>query len=231
MEKARSPMPIGRWIGEFIIIVLGVFAALLADRWQSTRNDSDVVAKYVVRLRTDIREDTARLGDLITRTEEKMAALRELEILIMRPPTESSADLASTLLSATLNLEQDFRSTAFDELLSTGQLNRIRNDSTREAIMAYYENIDRFLPRIEARRTELLKRLIWHVPPSARPDSTRAQVSLHSDWPVKVVRDPEFARMINSEFEYSAFARRRFEVIRRSGLTALERIGTVYTRL
>ena len=226
METPTARMPIRRWLGEFVVIVLGVFVALVADRWQSSLDDRDRETRFLARIRAEIAEDTVRLATLITRANQKMTALAALESL-PRQPSRATRELALTLLAAERPLDQDFRSTAYDELQSTGQLNLIREDKTREAVMRYYENIQRYIPRIELRRSQFPTLVTSHVPPSARADSTEAQVDLAADWPMRVTADPAFSKAANLEYDYAWFAHRGFGVIRRSGVAAIVEINRV----
>lgn len=227
MERPTVRVPIRRWLGEFLVIVLGVFVALVADRWQSSLDDRDRETKFLERIRSEIAEDTARLATLITRANQKLTALATLESILARQPSRSTPELALTLLAAERPLEQDFRSTAYDELQNTGQLNLIRDDKTREAVMRYYDNIHRYVPRIELRRSELSTLVTSHLPPSARSDSTDTQVDLTADWPIGITTDPAFSKAANLEYDYAWFARRVFGVIKRSGVAAILEINQV----
>ena len=226
METPTARMPIRRWLGEFVVIVLGVFVALVADRWQSSLDDRDRETRFLARIRADIAEDTTRLATLVTRANQKLTALSALESLA-RQPSRATRELALALLAAERPLDQDFRSTAYDELQSTGQLNLIRDDKTREAVMRYYEDIQRYVPRIELRRSQFSTLVTSHVPPSARSDSTEAQVDVTVDWPIRVTTDPAFSKAANLEYDYAWFARRGFGVIRRSGVAAIVEINRV----
>jgi hypothetical protein len=227
MESPTARMPVRRWLGEFVVIVLGVFVALVADRWQSSLDDRERETKFLARIRSEIAEDTVRLANLINRADQKLAALARIESILSRQPSQSTPELASSLLAAERPLDQDFRSTAYDELQSTGQLNLIRDDETRETVMRYYENIERFVPRIEMRRSPFPALVTSHLPPSVRSDSLETQVDLTADWPARVTNDPAFSKAANLEYDYAWFARLRFGVIRRSGVAAIVQINRV----
>ena len=47
----------GRTAGEFVLIVVGVFIALLLDAMVSERNDGELRSEYVLRLAADINAD------------------------------------------------------------------------------------------------------------------------------------------------------------------------------
>ena len=50
-----------RWLGEFIVIVLGVLVALAVDDWRDYRSDRVLEQHLIGRLAADLRADEADL--------------------------------------------------------------------------------------------------------------------------------------------------------------------------
>jgi len=74
----------GRTAGEFVLIVVGVFIALLLDAMVSERNDGELRSEYVLRLAADINAD-------------KQAFEYHNKIDISRPGWNPSAEYRETI--------------------------------------------------------------------------------------------------------------------------------------
>jgi hypothetical protein len=213
-----------RWFGEFLVVVLGVFVALAADRWQAASSARDMERAYLQRLRMEIAEDTTRLSLLITRAQQKQAALKELEGAMGAAPWNAAA-LGQVIRTSLLSLEQDFRTTTYEDLLSTGRWSLLRNPEMRDAIISYFEHIERYVPRIGSRESDYQTLVVGHVLPSAwSGDSVQAFRDLPDRSVLGVLRDSRLVSAISREYYYSAYAQRYFALIRQRGVEAIRSI-------
>ena len=58
----KNAMPRGRIVGEFILIALGVLAAMMVDTWIEARNDDNLREEYESRLLRDLKADQEALN-------------------------------------------------------------------------------------------------------------------------------------------------------------------------
>jgi len=131
---------------EFAVVFLGVLVALGVDQWWDIQQDRALEQAYYGSLLEDLMRDTSEY-----RTS--------FEVM------EESAQIANEVLDASLGLDEfpanggrlyrasffNFpqRSTAtIDELMSSGNLRLLRDDSIKSAMLAYYRDVDEWQPRL-----------------------------------------------------------------------------------
>lgn len=89
----------GRWLAEFILIVVGVLAALAVDDWREDRADRAVELYLVQGIRADLDRDSLDLGTAIVMALARAAGADELLRLagdpeagiVHRPPTAEAS--------------------------------------------------------------------------------------------------------------------------------------------
>ena len=137
MSNFRFDWP--RALGEFIVIVVGVLAALAVDEWRDEREDRMIEAAYLARLQSDLERDIDTFAAEVSVMQKKAAFL---QALIDNSVERQFADNPRALMEA--KVTSSFRGlpstvrTSFDELLSTGRLALIRDMSIRNAMSEYY---------------------------------------------------------------------------------------------
>ena len=138
-------------LGEFLIIVVGVLAALAVDEWRGEREDRRLEAAYLARIQVDIKRDIDEFAAEIAVLEKKAAFLQSL---VDKSTEREFAENARTLMEA--KVYSSFRGlpasvrTTFDELLSTGRLALIRDLTIRRAMSEYYAEYASFNEQVNA---------------------------------------------------------------------------------
>ena len=125
-----------RLVAEFLVIALGVLVAWAADRWNQGRADSAVEAIYMARFTDDIRADSLRAEEYLSRFPSTMAARDSLLDFVdgsVVPP-----DLILTVQRAFPRMTLVPPAT-WNEILSTSSLAILRDRESREAISYYYQ--------------------------------------------------------------------------------------------
>ena len=124
---------------DFVVIVIGVLAALAVDQWNDNRNDRATEAEYLMRLRADLNQDIRSF----TRNEEVFETKARIIKDLRDQPVSAllSRDLEALLqdlvFSGYYGLPET-RSTTFDELSSTGRLMLIQDVALREGLSRYH---------------------------------------------------------------------------------------------
>jgi hypothetical protein len=124
---------------EFVVIVVGVLAALAVNQWNENRNDRATEAEYLIRLRADLSEDIREFTTFEQVFETKGRIIKDLRdqsvsTLVSRDPEGLLQDL---VFSSYYGLPAS-RSTTFDELSSTGRLMLIQDVALRDALTRYH---------------------------------------------------------------------------------------------
>jgi hypothetical protein len=153
----------GRLLAEFVVIAIGVMAALAVDNWNDERKDRAAEKEYLNGIATDLRSTAEGLITAREAAAENQEALLLL-ISIARggspPPAESLVEalIRSTYLGLPRVSEITFR-----ELVSTGSLRLIRDADFKRQLAEFYrgfEYISQWYPEYRRKEaaTELLLR-------------------------------------------------------------------------
>ncbi len=126
---------------DFVIVVLGVFLGLQASNWNAARQNRDLAASYVERLRTDIELERA----LWRRAIDYFGTARDYGRTAIAGFSRPAEALDEQWLIALYQASQVWfaapnRST-FDELLSTGRIVTIRDEGLRTVLANHYQRV------------------------------------------------------------------------------------------
>ena len=172
-------------VGEVILIMISILAALGVNDWWDRRKDAAIERTYLEQLALDIDANAGTLEMVITRHEEAIDAATRLALAFDASGALPSCDalcdrLASALTWAPLTL----RTGTYSALLTTGELRLIRNRSLRAEIVQYGGLVDAVMRQSNQteteswstalpfrRRVEFFWRLFLPRDPSAPPPS------------------------------------------------------------
>ena len=182
---------------EFVVIVVGVLAALAADEWRQARADRVAEATYVARLVADLQEDSVSLRRAEAAWRNKVPTLERLIALSI--DTGVGQDAAEDIAAAsawTWDLVRP-HSTTYEEMRSSGRLGLIQDASVRAAVGQYYWWYDDMLGSVNARRTDfgpISYRLVRRVDPQQGGATFSARASVLSPQDLTmIVSSPDFA--------------------------------------
>jgi hypothetical protein len=199
------------FVGELLIVTLGVFIALALDSWNDTRMELRLEDEILDRLISDIEADTTVFATWSERLEDKLAALDQVSATLSDPNSEigdSLSFLRAIVVGSQYGWDQPGLSrTTFDELVSSGSLGLIGDPRMRRQLVDYYYLDEDSRGRMKPRRTEYPKvayRLVSHVSEFMVPedlDSGRLRRIVHqirdSDLSDHIVAEINFGRFIN----------------------------------
>lgn len=137
--RASAP----RLIAEFFVIMIGVLAALAADQWAQDREDRELEAEYLERLRSDVGYDREEIQFVLAVSRAGLAAVDSL-----LDPTfserASDDDLFSAAMLAASARQLDFSRGTWEELVASGRIALLTEPEIRLALADY----DRFVGEI-----------------------------------------------------------------------------------
>jgi len=176
--------------GEILLIVLGIMIALSINNWNQYSKDRKAEREYLKRIVHDLQLDAAYYIKSINRSQQIM----DLHKTFIDEIYNVQASLAETR-----NLLQDFlnfgvyylhvNDETIKELMSTGNLSKITNDTVRSAILNYYNSVEQAESHIEEWNNSGANGLdrFWNAVPSLikiiyEPDIYNEQRVLESEW-------------------------------------------------
>ncbi len=137
MVKMKLTAPRGRIVGEFLLVVLGVLAALMVDAWIEQRHDDNLRQEYLARLTDDLEADRQNLEYRISFfTSVHAFGLQTLENLRSDSPVDQDAILAAYYASE--NFEFRPIQNTYEDLQSTGNIRLLDDIELRLALASYH---------------------------------------------------------------------------------------------
>lgn len=127
-------------VSELVIVVVGIFIAIQADRWWEQQDDLRQEQLYIARLAEDIERDITEISHAID-----LATFRrdfsDLLIAVSKDP-EVARDQPEVFLAAVhqtaFTYTAALNSDTFEELRSTGKLVLLQNRDLKTALFEYY---------------------------------------------------------------------------------------------
>lgn len=137
MPKLKFDWP--KALGEFLVIVIGVLAALAVDEWRGERDDREIETAYLSRLTVDVERDIQVFTEEAVVLQTKAAFVQDLlDNTIEQQFSDNPRALMEAKVYSSFRGVPGVARSTFDELLSTGRLALIRDVDLRSALSAYY---------------------------------------------------------------------------------------------
>jgi hypothetical protein len=135
-----------RWtqlVLELALLILGILIALAVDGWMDDRRDARVERAYLERLERDLQQNLVILDEFVAfesrQTADGMLVYRGLRGV---PGIEREA-IAEGLNHLTNRRTLRLMRATYQDLLSTGNIGLIRDQSLRDAVVRVYEEAER----------------------------------------------------------------------------------------
>jgi len=130
-------------IGEIILVVIGILIALSINNWNEKRKDSILEKEYLTRLLEDIKFDISWSNIyILDRYKRKVESLENGKAYyqgnyVIKDTLQFLKDIGygGVFGNAALSLNTN----TYNELISTGNLRKIENNTLRTEIINYYE--------------------------------------------------------------------------------------------
>ena len=127
---------------DFVIVVVGVFLGLQAQDWNQDRVDRQLERTYHERLKSDFEAISRSLEGCMNTYARGLVALDHVAAAVLSAdatPAESEdgADIRESLVRMTAGTVPAGRSVTFVEMLSSGNLRILRNESLRRELIHY----------------------------------------------------------------------------------------------
>ncbi|MEZ5921718.1 MAG: DUF6090 family protein [Parvularculaceae bacterium] len=167
---------------ETLIVVLGVFLGLQVNNWNAARQERAEQHQVGLRLHNDFQGLDKALSDALAWQEKVIVSLTTLKTAIDRGKALESEDEAIKYALVYGRAYPSFarKSATYNELLSSGRLNLIRDDALRNALAIYNERIDNSLYNIEQTRAPINTDFLYLTEYAALTPISKSDVGIQS---------------------------------------------------
>ncbi len=129
-------------IGEIVLVVIGILIALSINNWNEVRKTTNIEIEYLIRLRSDLVNDTAYYHRRI-KYADKVFADHKKAFIISHTQIASPQDFYQSFNNLEWSSEAlSIRDITYNEMHNAGQINIIRNDKIKTEILEFYRQVD-----------------------------------------------------------------------------------------
>src|SRR4029079_5311633 len=123
---------------ELVIVILGVFIGLQVSNWNQERISDRQAANFAERLKTDLREEDWAYQLQIAYNREVLANADRTASALESETAVPDESLLVSAYRATQYKQRLRRRSTYDELISTGTIGLIRDQTLRDTAMRLY---------------------------------------------------------------------------------------------
>ena len=157
MEKNKSGMYLKYAIGEIVLVVIGILIALSINNWNENRKNRISESEYYCKLLADFELDRQNIAELYKESEHKIETSKRL-LLELNNKNKEKSFLVNNYLQALRTNAFVPSKVAMTDLVSSGRLNLLTNDSLKNDLVRYYGELDKLLYQLEINRSKSLER-------------------------------------------------------------------------
>ena len=144
-------------IGEIVLVVIGILIALSVNNWNGNRKNKLTESQYYCKLFADFKLDRQNITELYKESEHKIETSKRL-LLELNNKNKDKIFLVNNYLQALRTNAFVPSKVAMTDLVSSGRLNLLTNDSLKSDLVRYYGELDKFLYQLEINRSKSLER-------------------------------------------------------------------------
>lgn len=148
-------------IGEIILVVIGILIALSINNWNDIRKNKLTESEYYCKLLADFELDRQNIAELYKESESKIETSKKLLLDLDRKEKSKSYFLNNYLQGLRTNAFVPSK-VAITDLISSGKLNLLTNDSLKNDLIRYYAELDKLLYQLEINRSKNLERVFLY---------------------------------------------------------------------
>jgi hypothetical protein len=141
MEKNKTGKYFKYATGEIVLVVIGILIALSINNWNQNRLDENLESQYYNRLLDDVREEKLILQATVNYSKQVLGHAKNAIAVFENSPdaNPNPIDNLIDMYQASQLADSYSASSTYKELIASGQINLIQNDSLKTALIRYYE--------------------------------------------------------------------------------------------
>jgi hypothetical protein len=144
-------------IGEIVLVVIGILIALSINNWNESRKEKEVENRYISSILSDLKDQNASIDINLESEEVNFKAAGQ----IIRSYQENNALILNKTfykLASAVTSRKTFVITdpTFTDLVSSGNINILKNAETKKRLINYYQDLERIEKIIQNNNTLLI---------------------------------------------------------------------------
>ncbi|KAA2216736.1 hypothetical protein [Maribacter flavus] len=141
LEEGKISKYLKYAIGEIALVMIGILLALQVNNWNQDRLNKDLEFQYYERLLDDVREEKLIIEATLNYSKQ-VGEHAKSAVAVFENSSNSNPDPVANLVDmyqASQLLDPYSASSTYQELIASGQINLIQNDSIKTALIRYYD--------------------------------------------------------------------------------------------
>ena len=138
MEKNKTGKYIKYAIGEIVLVVIGILIALAINNWNENRKDSIREQFILKNLKINISTDLERIAVSINEVQNNISDFNDCLVILARKPEVDELEFKNKFNSILSFVNFNITTITFDNLISTGKIELIKNEVLTDSIVNYF---------------------------------------------------------------------------------------------
>ena len=212
--------------GEIVLVVIGILIALQINNWNENRKNVILERDYLHAISADLTNLTSTIQSIyIDRFDDKIENLKLAKTYSEAPyPITDTLNFLTTVSRGAISFSGFYLSDdgAYQELISTGNLRLIQNDSLRKQLSEFYTDL-----KVQGEMSKMYTSNFGQTLNSIRPfDNDNPEFINKHDIEefLGELQTPQFQKMIDQELSYAYRTRRMAKIIVAQGRLMQEKI-------
>lgn len=136
-------------VGEILLVMIGILLALQVNNWNEQKKANQKEAVYLDRLHTDLKKDDAYINRRMQDSQQEIASYYDL-IHQSRNIQNTIQEFRELMAKGYYSSEQlSLNNSTYTELINTGNIELITNDSLKIGILDLYKHYDAVAKHVE----------------------------------------------------------------------------------
>jgi len=157
MEKNKTGKYLKYAIGEIVLVVIGILIAISINNWNENRKNKLTESEYYCKLLAEFELDRKNILQLYKESDYKIETSKNLLLELKNKNKDKSYLIDGYIQALRTNVFIPSKVTITD-IVSSGKLNLLTNDSLKNSLIRYYAELDKLLYQLEINRSRSLEK-------------------------------------------------------------------------
>jgi len=146
MEKNKTGKYLKYAIGEIILVVIGILVALQINTWNEEKKERVQEQKYLIEIKANLESDLLQIEDIRNGYQQISVTADSILMFIKdaKPKTTNYNKLWEYIIAVTYVPSFQSQKNGYNNLISAGNINQIKNQELLREISSHYSNVEHF---------------------------------------------------------------------------------------